>query len=105
MNNKRLAKVLHLAADKHLSTGYKGKDKSYFSCDAVRSALLNLNMYETKEASDLFKTLTRMGVRIYSCSQFSEFQTEDNYPTEQSQGARYLWLKWAALMLEENALD
>lgn len=105
MDNKLMAKVLHLAADEYLATGDKYSDRSYFSCDAVRSALLDFNMYETKEASDLFKTLTRMGVRTYSCSQFSEFQTEDNYPTEQSQGARYLWLKWAALMLEENALD
>lgn len=87
----KISEVLHQAADERLWDGVagwweSGFDVWRFSCDAIG--------FEKYEALCFVQEL---GVDPDGIQQFDEF----NYGQE-SQGARYLWLKFAALVAESE---
>lgn len=104
MKKVKISKVLHLAADKYLWDGVGGI-KFYgdeYSCIAVRLAVQQIrasNPEACVPTSDIFDGLTKMGVDCRSSWEFYFFKEGP-----ERQGARYLWLKWAALMAEEQGV-
>lgn len=105
-----IADVLHHAADNVLWTGgeseytyfkIRGNNIRRFSCDAVRRAVEQLD-YQ----GDYWKIaegLTRMGVDTYACDAFRRFDYGQEFSVEE-QAARYTWLKFAALIAEEQGV-
>lgn len=102
----KISEVLHLAADKYLAsdhTEYIDTYKSRFSCCTVSKALDELNTkakvwLETHEA--ILKGFENLGLDTGSRRAFEEF--EKGIVTEESQGARYAWLKFCAMLAEEQ---
>lgn len=95
----KISDALHEAADNHLWDGI-GFDTwgSGYSCFAVDDALRKLAVHHTVEQS-IFKGLEEMGVDIERTDQFDEFPEG-----EQRQAARYNWLKFAAMIAEEQGV-
>ena len=106
----KISKVLHLAADTYLAAcaedeGWLGPYQ--YTCIAIKKAL-QVEVDKVSNANYVYHWLIiKSGLQNLGFTDdrgievFKEF--EDGYePTEQSQGARYLWLKWAALMAEEQ---
>jgi hypothetical protein len=86
-----IAADLHRAADRMLWAGVGPPPtlgKQEFSCAAL---------CETQRA-ETFQWVAHLGVRSWSDSEFNEFERG-----RERQAARYLWLKWAALMAEQRA--
>lgn len=111
-----ISDVLHLAADEYLAKDYRETRNSwtrqYFSCDAIDMAMDDLtdgnwDKYEGIHAR-IVRGLEAMGCKTRSTEQFLELEIADpGYDslykcTPESQQARYFWLKWAALMAEEQ---
>lgn len=111
-NYPTIAQVLHLAADKFLAHDPKshGDAANRFSCVAVISALdelyLELSFDYDKLKYDTMRFLGDLGLDIYTDEdQFYEFLDEyDERLNEASQGARFLWLEFAALIAEEEGV-
>lgn len=113
MTEVKISEVLHLAADEHLAISEEewcnGKFK--YSCDAVGQACAKLSKSIIGEI-DLKMTvnegLRNMGVITSSTCEFSEFecnlQYDNTFISEQAQGARYTWLKFAAMIAEEQGV-
>lgn len=111
----KISEVFHLAADVYLKTCHKEDiGGNQYSCIAVRRALADILKEHIGEDHGNFhvelqyhlkvisRGLINMGL-INPNKDFYFIKFEDGYePTIQSQGARYLWLKWAALMAEEQ---
>ena len=112
MSNKvKISEVLHLAADKYLASNYVeyiGTDKSRFSCCAVETTLDKLIdekcVINIKQYRNLWDTIhegfENLGLDTGSLYAFEEF--EKGKVTEESQGARYAWLKFCAMLAEEQ---
>lgn len=106
-----IAEVLHLAADKYLEYdhyyGIVGEfhKRELFSCDAVDSAAWeSFQKWDHDILFDDFidpimRGLENMGVNTSSSIQFIEYSN-----LEERQGARYAWLKFAAMMAEEQGV-
>lgn len=101
-----IAQILHLAADKYLYSG-SGQVLNFYSCCAIQSALSGflirgkLTISESKELERrIFKGLKNMGLNPSATNQFGEFATF----SRESQGARYAWLKFAAMIAEEQGV-
>jgi hypothetical protein len=110
MKEYTIAEILHLAADKHLAVkeseywarGGGGKEK--FSCCAVHEAIygyFDLEIYEREDIiKRIHKGLENMGCPTGSTDAFDdrgEFRAEN-------QQARYTWLKFAAIIAEEQGV-
>ena len=97
-----IADVLHYAADHILAATkyeYHHKPNQHkYSCCAVEKAIvdLNVNKYE------IFEGLIEMGCPVTSLNAFNDRGYNNFY--EENQGMRYFWLKWAALMAEEQGV-
>lgn len=97
-----IADVLHYSADHVLAaTKYEyhaaiGKHK--YSCCAVSKACGQLKV----NINIVMKGLTEMGCPIWSLNAFND-EGYHNF-SEKNQQARYFWLKWAALMAEEQGV-
>lgn len=110
MNMPTIAEVLHLAADKYLYSSQlecNGRGASFYSCCAIQSALMGCEWQGTLSISArkklerrIFKGLKNMGLNPRAITQFNEFGTF----SEESQGARYAWLKFAAMIAEEQGV-
>jgi hypothetical protein len=109
-----VADVLHLAADKCLvaHNRYNEGCKEKYSCCAINEAVFRIygNLY-SGEAGALQKRvmegLKKMGCSTGSMTLFKKYG--DNYTdfsavNHEVQGMRYMWLKWAALMAEEQGV-
>lgn len=101
----KISEVLHLAADKHLSeTGNYSYDKEKFSCCAVTAALDELvpegGWWQFEY--EIFNGLDEMGCDCGSANLFKKYGDGFNKGNAEVQGMRYFWLKWAALMAEEQ---
>jgi hypothetical protein len=102
----KISDILHCAADKHLAVDAKEydrvMDKHSFSCVAIEEACETLTGFDYW-ASDLHDQiiagLEAMGLDTSSGYAFKPWY-KINSP--EMQGARYFWLKWAALMAEEQ---
>ena len=104
----KISEVLHLAAGKYLWDGVTAdshRGHAEYSCDAVGDAIYAqyrtyiTSIEEQELLNDTYEHLQSLGVDSNKYDQFNEF--EDN---GQRQGARYLWLKFAALVAEEEGL-
>ena len=107
-----VADVLHYAADKCLAydkryTDYGIKEK--FSCCAVNEAIYQLTGYLDADGlqSRVLDGLKAMGCDTGSQTLFMKYGDQpDDYMfvNLEVQGMRYMWLKWAALMAEEQGV-
>ena len=116
MNKFKISEVLHLAADKYLAVSQEHYRKSglvtYYSCCAIARAYSDLRGegvfkygMRSTELRHIFKGLFNMGLPTDAFNNvcFGEYHSEDAELTrEEIQGQRYMWLKWAALMAEEQ---
>lgn len=103
-----ISDVLHYAADHCLAFKQSSKWKQKFSCCAVMDAYdihklsgdIDLNL------KDVLKGLQNMGCDTYSNTLFRKYGDPLYYEEtkESVQGMRYMWLKWAALMAEEQGV-
>jgi hypothetical protein len=97
-----VADALHYAADHVLAaTKYEYRcvpNKHKYSCCAATDACIDLNI----RWSVVIKGLENMGCPTSSLNAFND-QGYDKF-SEEAQGMRYMWLKWAALMAEEQGV-
>ena len=104
----KISEVLHLAADKYLAANahdYYHKNKARFSCGAVLDALSSTRNFKDLRFSDIVTGLRKMGCDTTSRNLFVKYgdvYIGQNEINEEVQGMRYFWLKWAALMAEEQ---
>lgn len=103
-----IAEILHLAADKYLSVSWDepeepGMLRVYYSCHAIIAAASKVTGRRIAALSPMVKRinsgLRELGLNPDSCRQFDEFHTG-----EERQQARYNWLKFAALIAEEQGV-
>lgn len=109
-----VADVLHFAADKCLVAHYRyheGRNKEKFSCCAINEALLKMcGVYFSYEVFQLGRCISEglknMGCNTGSNTLFRKYgdPTEYSEINHEVQGMRYMWLKWAALMAEEQGV-
>lgn len=105
----KISEVLHLAADEYLSeSGATHGRVERFSCAAVSGAVnhviesCQLSYGEAEDLeNDIFYGLEMMGCDTDAAHLFKKYGDciEGNPDV---QGMRYFWLKWAALMAEEQ---
>ena len=104
----KISEVLHLAADEYLAANahdYWHKNKARFSCAAIMDAKLSLRWDRTPNWRDILTGLREMGCDTSSSNLFVKYGDAyigQNGINEEVQGMRYFWLKWAALMAEEQ---
>jgi hypothetical protein len=113
MTQPTIAEILHLAADKFLAKDYEEFDasnkKEKYSCFAISRATESLNLSDQDSLEeDIIVGLKEMGL-IGGFSDFSEFYEGITFGnqrtiTPETQGARYAWLKFAALIAEEQGV-
>jgi hypothetical protein len=109
-----VADVLHLAADKCLvahALYSEGVGKEKFSCCAIDEAIYKIHgAYYGYESSQLRRRvvegLKNMGCSTGSQTLFRKYGDPTDYGAvnHEVQGMRYMWLKWAALMAEEQGV-
>ena len=106
-SNATIADALHLAADKYLAANRHqydtDLDKFRYSCNAVSDACCELGV----NFGGVLIGLKNMGCDITSNSLFRQLGDGGLgilYLSEEVQGMRYMWLKWAALMAEEQGV-
>ena len=101
----KISDVLHYAADKYLSEDgisrykYNGFTKYRFSCGAIGMACDALNVPELVDC--IVVGLENMGCDTNSGVLFKQYGDKITGNPD-VQGMRYFWLKWAALMAEEQ---
>ena len=110
-----VADVLHYAADKCLiahSRYGEGYGKEKFSCGAVEEAIYRLTGCYNIGESALLRRRVVTGLKAMGCNTGSStlFRKHGDVPFDYQvinhkvQGMRYMWLKWAALMAEEQGV-
>lgn len=105
----KISEVLHLAADKYLSVDGAGIDDDgkwveRFSCVAVSRAVKSfyLPFFDEQDfENDICAGLEAMGCDTGSSYLFTK-HGDHHAGNPDVQGMRYFWLKWAALMAEEQ---
>jgi hypothetical protein len=109
-----VADVLHIAADKCLVAnvryGENGR-REKFSCCAIDEAIYKIHGdYYSYESGHLRRNvlegLKNMGCDTGSSTLFNKYGDPAEYDSinHNVQGMRYMWLKWAALMAEEQGV-
>lgn len=109
-SGKKISEILHEAADKHLNEdGVWGSGKTKWSCIAILNALTDgVESYPDldywKEYNPEFKIilegLKNMGLKTYD-GVGTIFQEENS---DENQQRRYSWLKFAAMLAEEQGV-
>jgi hypothetical protein len=97
-----VADALHLAADKYLAANQQQRDrfKARYSCGAVHDACNKLDV----NFGGVLVGLKNMGCDTMSSTLFHKYGDNNFNISEEVQGMRYMWLKWAALMAEEQGV-
>jgi hypothetical protein len=97
-----VADALHLAADKYLAANHQQRDRcqSRYSCGAVGNACVELNV----NFGGVLVGLKNMGCDTTSSTLFHKYGDNNFNISEEVQGMRYMWLKWAALMAQEQGV-
>lgn len=105
--NVTIAEVLHRAADHWLAVDgddyEKRSDSDRYSCCAVGAAVDELCGFNQAFEDQIYAGLEQMGLDTESGLVFRKL----GYPDEMdhtTQGARYAWLKFAALIAEEQGV-
>lgn len=105
-----IADILHIAADKHLAVDYNdynfNQQKHMFSCCAIEETVEELYGWRECLKDDgildiIKKGLSNMGLNCDSFHAFKPWHSRDSAPMQQS---RYAWLKFAALIAEEQGV-
>lgn len=122
--NYKISDILHDAADKELAHNQETywlsdaekrvANRERFSCCALDNAVSNflnkkypqmhwrdIDCVRESIQKDIKKGLEAMGLNTESTRAFGE---EPANVSEDIQGQRYFWLKWAALMAEEQGV-
>lgn len=110
-----IADVLHCAADNHLlaeSRYSEGRHKERFSCCAVDEAILHLTGALYSIDSSRLRRRVMDGLKAMGCDtgssklfiKYGDKPMSCDYINPEVQGMRYMWLKWAALMAEEQGV-
>ncbi len=89
----KLSEIVRYAADNKLNDGTK-RHRSTFSCAAIHRAALELGV-----TIPVNSRILECGCIPWSYEMFNEFR-----PGKTRQGARYLWLQFFALYLEDEGL-
>ena len=103
-----LAEVLRYAADVVLdpdtypASPYNGEFRQY-SCDAFTKAVEDLHPRASWVEREQIQTLYRAGARELGIDLTCTSVYAD-WPSQERQGARYMWLDLAALMAEEQGV-
>lgn len=95
-----IAEILHTAADEYLwaGPGDRRRRTSPYSCLAI--GLAEGSPYDDPWPSPSIRSgLEELGVSCHALGEFSEFTKQKD-----RQGARYAWLKFAALLAEEQGV-
>jgi hypothetical protein len=97
-----VADALHLAADKYLAANRQQRDRCrhLYSCGAVGHACADLDV----NFGGVLVGLRNMGCDTTSSTLFYKYGDNPFEISEEVQGMRYMWLKWAALMAEEQGV-
>jgi hypothetical protein len=101
-----IADVLHYAADDCLIYDVYDDDEEKFSCAAIDLALYALtnSCVHNNMRFYIQEGLTNMGCDTLNTRQFAKYGDKLNNINPTVQGVRYMWLKWAALMAEEQGV-
>ena len=113
MKKYTIADILHIAADKHLASKQeqcwnRGGTKEKFSCSAMTEAVYNLwnedKIASEAERDDLINRCSD-GLKAMGCPTNSLDAFNDNGEfNAKNQQARYAWLKFAAIIAEEQGV-
>jgi hypothetical protein len=102
-----IAEILHYAADKCLAAKpseywSNGGDKEKFSCCAMQEAVISLNSFDELDVviDRISEGLEAMGCPVDSTDAFDD---SGSFNAENQQ-ARYAWLKFAAMIAEEQGV-
>jgi hypothetical protein len=108
-----IAEILHLAADKKLASKesqcwHRGGSKEKFSCCAVSEVifdLYNCGKIATIDEREELINRTNEGLRAMGCptDSIDAFDDRGEFIAENQQ-ARYAWLKFAAIIAEEQGV-
>jgi hypothetical protein len=119
-----IAQVLHFAADNRLWNGYyvPSRHRYYqvqprvagwtpehyqvWSCVAVRAAVLELGVRAGLDYTQRILMVAQIecGLRQMGCETRRVDQFDDFWSSPETQGARYAWLKFAAMIAEEQGV-
>lgn len=106
-----IADILHIAADKHLKHNNTWSvNKTEYTCLAILRAMthgakyVNLGVWvkHNPQMKRIMKGLCNMGFKIRRDVGTAFIQYEND--AQKRQSARYMWLKLAALMAEEQGV-
>lgn len=107
-----VADVLHYAADKVLiaHSRYSEARAEKFSCCAVDEAIYQMTGRLYTDESFVLRRRVMAGLKAMGCRtgshglfrKYGDKPNEYDYINHDVQGMRYMWLKWAALMAEEQ---
>jgi hypothetical protein len=106
--NYTIAEILHVAADKFLASKeseywLNGGTKEKYSCNAVECSVSKVckdYISYIPLLDRIYEGLEAMGCPVDSCD---AFQNDQNI-NEENQQARYAWLKFAAMIAEEQGV-
>lgn len=116
MKKKQLtiADVLHYAADKCLvaHSRYSEGNRERYSCCAIEEAIYRMtgNLANSESKTLRFRIingLKAMGCNTGSMNLFTKYgenHMDFDSVNHTVQGMRYMWIKWAALMAEEQGV-
>jgi hypothetical protein len=109
-----VADVLHYAADKCLvaHSRYSEGIKEKYSCCAIEEAIYQMSGRLYDDESNALRRRVIAGLKAMGCDtgshtlfkKYGDKPNEYSYINSEVQGMRYMWLKWAALMAEEQGV-
>jgi hypothetical protein len=110
MKEYSIAQILHVAADKHLAAKpseywSNGGRKEKFSCCAMHEAVISLNRTFTTSEIEVVIDRISEGLKAMGCpvDSVDAFDDSGDFSAENQQ-ARYTWLKFAAIIAEEQGV-
>lgn len=113
MKEYTIAEILHIAADKHLASKEeqcwnRGGSKEKFSCCAMSESvwkLWNEHKIESERERDHLINRCSEGLKAMGCptDSMDAFNDRGEFSAKNQQ-ARYAWLKFAAIIAEEQGV-
>lgn len=106
-----LSDVFHLAADKYLAVDYQNWQEDgnvcQYSCAAIGRALEDIlgcrgERFDFLMDFVIHPGLVTLGLDPFSGALYGDLEDDYTNPTFRSQAARYSWLKFCAVLAEEQ---
>lgn len=115
MEKPTIADVLHRAADEFLAVDYhdliSNLQKQAYTCFAIHQCLYKYEdegFINREECDDLLirirQGLSNMGINLKSYQEFGYSINDQVMYSKENQGKRYAWLKFAAMIAEEQGV-